>query len=227
MATSKWSNVILIGDSLTQFGFDVNGGCWASMLADSLQRISDVITRGFSGYTSRSLKYVLPDLLEKRDYDQAACVILFIGANDCCDETSIQHVPKGQTEKNCNEILEYLKAQGVAADRIIMLTPPCFFYEDFQALHGDKIAQRTPNDYSEIIRRVAIKSGVNIVDLNKLSNQHPEARSLFSDGLHFNRKGGEFVYNAVWPQVKEKVTQFHGKFEMNLPLWGVIEQELQ
>lgn len=49
---SKWPKVLLIGDSLTQFGFSAEGG-WAAMLANALQRRCDVVNRGFSGYTTR------------------------------------------------------------------------------------------------------------------------------------------------------------------------------
>ncbi|XP_053202114.1 isoamyl acetate-hydrolyzing esterase 1 homolog [Panonychus citri] len=228
MATKPvWSKVILIGDSLVQFSFNPDSGCWASMLANSLQRISDVVTRGFSGYTSRSIRNVLPDILSKDDYDQAACIILFIGVNDACDNTSIQHVPKDQTEDNLTAILAYLKEQGVPTSKIIMLTPTCFFFDEFQAIHDFKLPQRYPDEYSKIVRRVADKAGVEIVDTNKLSNEHPNPRSLFYDGIHLNRTGAELLYKAIWPSVVKRVTDFHGSFEIKLPIWEIKEKELQ
>jgi lysophospholipase L1-like esterase len=48
----KWPKVLLLGDSLTQFGFGANG-CWVALLADALQRKCDVINRGLSGYNSQ------------------------------------------------------------------------------------------------------------------------------------------------------------------------------
>ena len=86
----------LLGDSLTQRGFDPRGGCWVSMLADYLARKCDVLNRGFSGYTSKNLKVyfdrLLPDVVDSK-VDLG--VVLFIGANDANEPSAnpLQSVP--------------------------------------------------------------------------------------------------------------------------------------
>ena len=49
-----WPRVVLIGDSLTQQGGRAGG--WVALLAEALERKCDVINRGFSGYTTRTIR---------------------------------------------------------------------------------------------------------------------------------------------------------------------------
>lgn len=54
---ASWRRLILFGDSLTQYSFQVGG--WGSRLADELQRKVDVLNRGFSGYnTDNAVKFM-------------------------------------------------------------------------------------------------------------------------------------------------------------------------
>ena len=116
MPKFNWPRVILIGDSLTQFGFSTDG-CWTSMLADALQRKCDVINRGFSGYNSRNVKNILPqfgdDLL--RDPENVSAITVFLGANDANDPAVVragtpnQNVPLPEYEQNLNWILNFLE----------------------------------------------------------------------------------------------------------------------
>ena len=55
-----WPRVVLIGDSLTQQGGRVGG--WVARLAEALERKCDVVNRGFSGYTTRTIRVGLQDL---------------------------------------------------------------------------------------------------------------------------------------------------------------------
>ena len=50
-----WPRVVLIGDSITQQGGRAGGG-WVARLAEALERKCDVVNRGFSGYTTRTIK---------------------------------------------------------------------------------------------------------------------------------------------------------------------------
>ena len=93
---STWPLAVLIGDSQTQLGWQEGG--WVAGLADAFQRrVSfsllnwsnnlgsikvDILNRGFSGYNSRMLLEVLPDLLSKEDWGKANVVVILIGSND-------------------------------------------------------------------------------------------------------------------------------------------------
>ena len=93
---STWPLAVLIGDSQTQLGWQDGG--WVAGLADTFQRRVgviinwayyhsgcikvDILNRGFSGYNSRMLLEVLPDLLSKEDWGKAKAVVILIGSND-------------------------------------------------------------------------------------------------------------------------------------------------
>jgi len=51
-------------------------------LADTFQRRVDILNRGLSGYNSRMLLEVLPDLVSKEDLGRAKVVVLMLGSND-------------------------------------------------------------------------------------------------------------------------------------------------
>ena len=86
-------SIILFGDSITEQGFgcfgtgfpDATFG-WASLLAADYSRRADVLSRGFSGYTSRhAVEHLLPKVFPPHDSDDGgSCLFatVFFGAND-------------------------------------------------------------------------------------------------------------------------------------------------
>ena len=73
----KWNKLLLIGDSNMQFGFAE--GKWVGMLSEHCVRKCDVINRGFSGYTTRYIKLMLPELLEEFDSKTTCGIIILLG----------------------------------------------------------------------------------------------------------------------------------------------------
>ena len=74
----KWKKLLLIGDSHIEYGFCNEGG-WVSMLADLLKRRCDVINRGFSGYNTRHMKQILPEILQEFEAESTCGVIIVLG----------------------------------------------------------------------------------------------------------------------------------------------------
>jgi lysophospholipase L1-like esterase len=100
--------ILLVGDSLTQQGYGVNGGTgWASMLANAFSTRADVLNRGFSGYNSRLIcQEVLKTLPEQADY--FFCTV-FLGANDAALPGERQHVPIEEYTDNLEKIVTHLR----------------------------------------------------------------------------------------------------------------------
>ena len=228
MAQTTWSKIILIGDSITQGAFFVENGCWGTMLAHNLQRISDVIDRGFSGYTTRSIRAILPDILTKDDYEKAACFVILLGSNDCVDNRSFQHVPIELFEDNLNWIINYIKGQGVSSDKIILMTPPVYNNDAFAKAQGypPNMAVRHPEGYANISKKVAEENQVESLDLFSITKNHPDWRSLLVDGLHLNNAGAKVVFDSLWPLVYNRIVAFHGSFTQRFPPYDVIERSL-
>ena len=79
-AAGNRRQIVLVGDSLTQRGYDSKKG-WVSKLASSYVRRADVINRGYSGYNTR---WVL-DLMKRKPklfVKKPTLVVVFLGAND-------------------------------------------------------------------------------------------------------------------------------------------------
>ena len=118
---------VLFGDSITQQGFSLEHGGWASSLSNAYARKADVINRGYSGYNTRWAKNLLPEVsshLGGRD----DVLSIFFGANDATIEGgthAIQHVPVEEYSKNLCEMIDYFRSQHEAAPpRIVLVTPP-------------------------------------------------------------------------------------------------------
>ena len=106
-------NIFLFGDSLTEFGFGVNGQIgWASLLASTYSRRADVVCRGFAGYNTDHGLSVLPSILGNDGTSGGGIVrgpllfsTVFFGANDASLPTARQHLA---LEDYCNNIQEII-----------------------------------------------------------------------------------------------------------------------
>jgi len=121
---SSWPLAVLIGDSQTQLGWQEGG--WVAGLADTFQRRVDFLNRGFSGYNSRMLLEVLPDLLSKEDWGKAKAVVILIGSNDASfpETNPEQAVPLEEFGENLLKIVAYLLSQGVKKEALVLVSPP-------------------------------------------------------------------------------------------------------
>ena len=95
-----FKNILLIGDSLTQLGYS-DSGCWVALLADFYQRKCDIINRGFSGYTTRSIKPYVSSLVTENLVKNNAATVIWLGANDSNvkELNEAQHVPLEKYKK--------------------------------------------------------------------------------------------------------------------------------
>ncbi|XP_071039416.1 uncharacterized protein [Parasteatoda tepidariorum] len=133
----KWPKVILFGDSLTQRSFDPNSGLWGTLLANRLQRICDVVSRGFSGYNSKFCRIILPEMFSTSNVSDIAAFVILLGSNDSCDKKvvpkSCQYVSVEDYENNLEAIIKYLQKIGVAKEKIILMSPPPYCDENWIA----------------------------------------------------------------------------------------------
>ena len=108
-------SILLIGDSITQQSFGMNGKIgWGSLLASVYQRRADVLARGYFGYNTNHALQILPRILSSVSSSYSAsysyspivfCTILF-GSNDAVDYGQLQHVPIEQYRKNMKKIIQ-------------------------------------------------------------------------------------------------------------------------
>jgi len=127
-------------------------------------------------------------------------VIIYIGVNDVWHKrTSGTGTDPDKFEKFYQAIINKLKAKNI---NVIVCTPATIGEKtDFSnPLDGDL------NEYSKIIRNIAQKNSLPVVDLRKafldydLKNnaENKDKGILTSDGVHLNAKGNQFVADEMW-----------------------------
>ena len=110
-------------------------------------RKCDVLNRGFSGYTTRSDKLILPRLLQK-DNNPKGCIlaaVILLGSNDCEDISveNSRNVPVDEYKENLKNICRQFKDVGVSFDHQVLIAPPPVNeekWENFCKSQGIKIS---------------------------------------------------------------------------------------
>ncbi|KAG7465837.1 hypothetical protein MATL_G00158020 [Megalops atlanticus] len=221
-----WPQVILFGDSITQFAFQPNG--WGSEIANKLVRKCDVINRGLSGYNTRWAKLVLPRIIDQANADtNIAAVTVFFGANDCSlpDRNPQQHVPLTEYTQNLKDMVKHLASVGVAADKVIFITPPPLYEPDWEKeclMKGSPLNRlnAVAGQYAQACVQAAGQCGAEVLDLWTLMQKDGQDFSAYlSDGLHLSDKGCSFLAEHLWGLLERRVNPL----PMILPYWGDVD----
>jgi isoamyl acetate esterase len=200
----KKSKVIFFGDSITQAGVQQGGYI---VRVDSMCKVEgknedyEFIGAGIGGNKVYDLYLRMEDDVLTKNPD---IVIIYIGVNDVWHKSSSgTGTDADKFEKFYQAIINKLKAKGI---KIALCTP---------AAIGEKTDFSNPQDgdinhYSNIIRNIAFKNNLPLVDLRKsfleynLKN-NPENKDrgiLTTDRVHLNAKGNQLVADEMWKAVK-------------------------
>ncbi|XP_005112072.1 isoamyl acetate-hydrolyzing esterase 1 homolog [Aplysia californica] len=202
-----WPKVLLYGDSITQQSFSPDG-CWGSLLADYLQRKCDVVTRGFSGYTTRWCKLMLPSILDKTVAKDTVAMTIFLGANDSNNEANVrQHVPLEEYKENMKEMVDYALSTGMSRERIILIAPPAFnvsaWAEDCKK-KGKVVTKdnTTTGVYAKACCELAQEMGTGVVDLYTEMMKAEDFTQYLNDGLHLSPSGSRLLFSLLQPIIE-------------------------
>ncbi|KAG9268483.1 hypothetical protein AMEX_G17466 [Astyanax mexicanus] len=221
-----WPQVVLFGDSITQFSFQVNG--WGSEIANRLARKCDVVNRGLSGYNTRWAKIVLPRLLPAcPPACPVAAVTVFFGANDCSlqDKNPQQHIPCEEYTENLKDMVKYLASAGVSNDKVIFITPPPLHEPSWEKeciLKGSSLNRlnSVTGQYAQACVQTAGQCGVDVLDLWSLMQKDGQDFTVYlSDGLHLSEKGNQFVAEHLWKLLESRVADL----PFILPYWADVD----
>ncbi|CAL1278321.1 unnamed protein product [Larinioides sclopetarius] len=231
-----WPKIVLFGDSQVQVrffsvvansrAFDPSSSPWGALLATKFQRVADVITRGFSGYTSRSGRIILPHIFNRENISDVEAFVIFFGSNDSSGklDASPYYVPIEEYSENLEEMIKYLQSIGLRKDKIILMTPGPFHAEKFlkwcQEMGRDfpvKDEKLVP-EYVKACLGVAKKHNLDSVNIYEEMKKHEDWPRFLIDGLHISPDGAELTYELLWPILKKKIDPS----EMLLPYWRDI-----
>src|SRR5258705_4977800 len=202
----KKAKVIFFGDSITQAAVNPGGYivridsmCKKEGMGDKFEFIG----AGISGNKVYDLYLRIEDDVLAKNPD---VVIIYIGVNDVWHKASSgTGTDADKFERFYNAILKKLKERNI---KVIMCTP---------AVIGEKTDFSNQQDgdmnaYSNIIRSIAQKNGLPLVDLRRAfleydSKNNPENKDrgiLTTDRVHLNAMGNQLVADAMWSVIKGK-----------------------
>lgn len=196
--------VIFFGDSITQAGVKPNGyiDVLNTMLKEQkLDAQYELVGAGIGGNKVYDLYLRMEDDVLKQNPD---IVVVYIGVNDVWHkQSSGTGTDADKFVRFYNAILAKLKAQNI---KVVIATPAVIGERtDFSnQLDGDL------NRYSNIIREIASKENLPLVDLRKAfldynRKNNPENKEqgiLTSDRVHLNDAGNKLVADAMWNVIK-------------------------
>jgi len=196
--------VVFFGDSITEAGAKPGG--YILKIGDLVagEKLTDqfeLIGAGVSGNKVYDLYLRLEDDVLSKNPD---VVMIFIGVNDVWHKrTSGTGTDADKFEKFYTAIIKKLQARNI---KVVLCTPAAIGEKtDFSnELDGDL------NKYSNIIRALAVKNGLPVVDLRKsfleynkqYNTENKESGILTSDRVHLNEKGNQFVAEEMWKAIK-------------------------
>jgi isoamyl acetate esterase len=195
--------IVFFGDSITQLGVKPNG--YITLIKDSLIKelpSIEIIGAGVGGDK-------VPDLLARIDTDVIAkeptIVVVYIGINDIWQSITPGRfgTPKKKYEAGLEEIIGKIQKAGA---RVILCTPTVIG----EKKNGKNQLDAKLDEYSEISRRVAKKTQIELCDLRnafvnylKMHNPHNNEKGILTvDKAHLSDKGNRLVASEILKLLK-------------------------
>jgi isoamyl acetate esterase len=200
----KKTKVIFFGDSITQAGVQPYG--YITRI-DSMSKTGtktgqyDFVGAGIGGNKAYDLYLRMEEDVLAKNPD---VVVIYVGVNDVWHKASSgTGTDADKFEKFYQAIINKLKAKNI---KVIVCTPAAIGERtDFSNQQDGDL-----NNYSNIIRSIAAKNNLSLVDLRKafldynLKNNpgNKESGILTTDRVHLNAAGNQLVADEMWRVIK-------------------------
>jgi lysophospholipase L1-like esterase len=207
-APQKKTKVIFFGDSITELGVKKDRYVGYILKMDSMLKVQkkddqyDLVGSGISGNKVYDLYLRMEDDVLSKNPD---VVVIYVGVNDVWHKTLLgTGTDADKFEKFYRAIINKLKDKNI---KVVLCTPAVVGEKTdmSNSLDGDL------NKYSNIIRDLAKKNNLPLIDLRKkfidyLKDNNPENKEkevLTYDRVHMNNKGNQFIADEMWKVIKE------------------------
>lgn len=207
-APQKKTKIVFFGDSITELGVKPEKyRGYILQLEDMLKKEQkadqyELVGSGISANKVYDLYLRMEEDVLAKNPD---VVVIYVGVNDVWHKTLLgTGTDADKFEKFYQAIIKKLKDKGI---KVVLVTP---------AVVGEKADMSNPldgdlNKYSNIIRELAKKNSLPVVDLRKsfqqyLSKNNPENKEkeiLTYDRVHMNNEGNKFIAEEMWKVLKE------------------------
>lgn len=202
------TKIIFFGDSITELGVKKDRYVGYILKMDSMLKVEkkndqyELVGSGISGNKIYDLYLRLEDDVLSKDPD---VVVIYVGVNDVWHKTLLgTGTDADKFEKFYQAIIKKLQDKNI---KVVLCTP---------AVVGEKNDMSNPldgdlNRYSNIIRDLAKKNNLPLIDLRKkftdyLKVNNPDNKEkevLTYDRVHMNDKGNQFLADEMWKTLKE------------------------
>lgn len=196
----KKKRIVFFGDSITEAAVKPGGYIVKldSMIAQQGKADQfELMGSGIGGNKVYDLYLRMEDDVLAKNPD---VVMIYIGVNDVWHKRLMgTGTDADKFEKFYQAIISKLKAKNIS---IILCTP---------AVIGEKTDFSNPldgdlNEYSKIVRNIAQKNSLPVVDLRKTfleynlknNRENKDRGILTTDGVHLNATGNQFVADEIW-----------------------------
>jgi lysophospholipase L1-like esterase len=204
----KKTKVIFFGDSITELGVKKDRYVGYILKMDSMLKVQkkndqyELIGSGISGNKVYDLYLRMEDDVLSKNPD---VVVIYVGVNDVWHKTLLgTGTDADKFEKFYQAIIKKLKDRNI---KVVLCTPAVVGEKTdmSNSLDGDL------NKYSNIIRDLARKNSLPLIDLRKkfidyLKDNNPDNKEkevLTYDRVHMNNKGNQFIADEMWKVIKE------------------------
>jgi isoamyl acetate esterase len=213
--------IVCFGDSITERGAVVTntewGTGWSARLADDFATRADVLSRGFSGYTSRNAIQFLRKAMHG-PAEHATVVLVWFGANDAVLQgRGTQHVSIEEYSLNLSKIVfEIRDLRKVNPIVPVLITPPPIQQElvnQAATSRGDTGGPTRTNENTSIYARACMDVGKRMrtpcIDMftamSDCAGDQEGLKRLLIDGLHLSDEGNRFVAETICSQLRAKI----------------------
>ncbi|GBC06828.1 hypothetical protein RclHR1_07070010 [Rhizophagus clarus] len=240
--SNLYNQIIIFGDSLTQHSHNAVEKGWGAALQHSYIRKLDVLNRGFSGYNTEVAKYLLPQILSKKNNSsknpKIFLLIMFFGANDAVIQpSSVQHVPLERYKENLKQMINVIKDPDSpyhsSETRMLLITPPPI---DEEALlkHRGKIDRKSEISAKYAQTCVDLANELNVPVLNswklitdKVTLNNVALNDFLRDGLHFSSLGNETLFHEILDTIRKNWPELDpDNLKPLTPLWAELNHEI-
>jgi len=218
---------LLLGDSQTQLGWGEAG--WVTLVAEKFVRRLDLVNRGLSGYNTRMLLAVLPDILAAEPLARVTAVTLMMGSNDASfpDTNPEQAVPLEEFGDNLLKIVSLLLNHGIKKEAILLVSPPPILPDKWaqyrRSCPGPEYRNCKDNQltaqYAEETGRVAARLGLGWLDLFSAMMKLTNLEAALGDGLHLAGEGHAVLYQLLCPELERRLGPGPGHAAPRFPEW--------
>ncbi|KIJ68948.1 hypothetical protein HYDPIDRAFT_105485 [Hydnomerulius pinastri MD-312] len=232
MAAYTQDVIMLLGDSLTQGGWEPSG--FAQRLASAYVRKLDVINRGLGGYQTDWAIPVFEQIFAKQHEQlhvpKVQLLTIWYGANDAAPPPSPQHVPRDRYKANLTHLVNMVKSPSSAYyspdTRVILITPPPVNTYQWPG----RVFNETKS-YAEAVKEVGAQIGVPVADVwteiwEAAGRDEKSCENFLYDGLHLNGAGYEIIFNSIMKIIENKYPELHHeKLQTVFTPWSEVNVE--